>query len=108
MSGMRSPKHLHTCSAVVGESGFEELALDAAKGKSHSRITAWIKGWLGQRTPTVGPPAVTMSGMAFARGRTNVNGPGQNARPNFSATAGHSVTHRLASSRLEMWTIIGL
>ena len=47
-----------------------------------------MNGWLGQRMPTVAPPAVTMSGISFARGSTSVSGPGQNAFASFSASAG--------------------
>ena len=50
-----------------------------------------MNGWPGQRTPTVAPPAVTMSGISFARGSTSVSGPGQNALANFSAGSGHAV-----------------
>src|ERR1051325_8360432 len=42
MSGIRSPRDLRTCSALVGERLVEGLALRAASGKSHSRITAWM------------------------------------------------------------------
>ena len=51
-----------------------------------------------QRTPTVGPPAVTTSGTRDERGKTTVSGPGQNALANLSATGGQSATHSRASS----------
>src|ERR1700678_390189 len=104
---MRSPRLLRTCSALVGESRFDRLALGAASGNSHARITAWINGWLGQRTPTVGPPAVTMGGILSEHGNTMVSGPGQNAAANFPAGPGHSATHRRASSNPATWTMIG-
>ncbi len=59
-----------------------------------------MNGWLGQRTPTVAPPAVTISGISFARGNTSVNGPGQNALASFSAIRGHSATQCFAISTL--------
>ena len=79
-----SPSCANTCPALVGETRLDTFALGAASGKPHSRITAWMNGWPGQRTPTVGPPAVTMPGISSARARTSVNGPGQNARASFS------------------------
>jgi len=62
----------------------------------------------GHRTPTVSPPAVTISGIRCTRGNTIVNGPGQKAFANFSATAGQSTTHRLAISALATCTMSGL
>ena len=42
---------------------------------------AWINssasGWAGIRRPTVGNPAVTMSGTSGHLGTTSVSGPGQ-------------------------------
>ena len=67
-----------------------------------------MNGWLGQRTPTVGPPAVTMSGISFARGKTSVSGPGQKARASLSASAGQFATQRFAISTPPTWTMIGL
>jgi hypothetical protein len=108
MRGMRPPKSFRTCSALVGEIWLERLALGAASGKPHSRMTAWMKGWSGHRTPTVGPLAVTTSGICGERGRTRVNGPGQNASASLPACGGQSETQRRASSRLATWTMMGL
>ena len=59
-----------------------------------------MNGWLGQRTPTVGPPAVTTPGISFARGSTSVSGPGQNAFASLPARAGQFATQRFAMSML--------
>src|SRR6267142_2741730 len=99
MRGILFPRDFWTCEALVGESWLERLALGAARGKPHSLMTAWMKGWLGQRTPTVGPPAVTRSGISFDRGRTRVNGPGQNVRASFFAMGGQCETQRCVISR---------
>ena len=67
-----------------------------------------MKGWLGQRTPTVAPPAVTLSGIFSERGSTSVNGPGQKAAVSLSASNGHSAAQRFARSVLATWMMMGL
>src|ERR1039458_4891770 len=79
ISRILSPRDFRTCSAFVGETRLDRFALGAARGKPHSWITAWMNGLLGQRTPTVGPPAVMTPGISVALGSTSVKGPGQNA-----------------------------
>src|ERR1019366_7501019 len=103
-----SPRDFRTCSAFVGETRLDRFALGAARGKPHSLITAWMNGWLGQRTPTVGPPAVMMPGISAARGSTSVKGPGQNALSRLPARAGQLATQRFAIAMLATWTMIGL
>ena len=103
-----SPSRAPTCSAFVGEIWLDRFALGAASGKPHSRITACMNGWLGQRMPTVAPPAVTLSGISSARGNTKVSGPGQNALENFPASSGHALTQAFAISLLATWTMMGL
>src|ERR1700733_11522084 len=98
IKGIFPSKFLRTCSAFVGEMEPDKFALGAASGKLHSRITAWMNGWDGQRMPTVSPPAVTIFGIFFARGKIKVNGPGQNALANFSAIAGKFFTQLFAIS----------
>src|SRR4051812_39279258 len=66
-----------------------------------------MKGWLGQRTPTVSPPAVTIFGISLARGNTSVNGPGQKARASWSAKGGQALVQRLAIATLLTWTMMG-
>jgi hypothetical protein len=90
---------LCTCQAFVGETRVDKFALGAARGKPQARMTAWIKGWLGQRKPTVAPPPVTRSGISRERGNMSVSGPGQNACANRSARSGQSPTQRFAISR---------
>src|ERR1035441_7396156 len=100
ISRILSPRDFRTCSAFVGEIRLDRFALGAARGKPHSQITAWMNGWLGQRTPTVGPPAVMMLGIPPARGNTSVKGPGQNALATLLARTGQLATQRFAISML--------
>src|SRR5262249_37172304 len=64
--------------------------------------------WLGQRTPTVGPPAVTASGTLGDFGRTIVSGPGQNARASSEASAVQKETTDPAIASPLTWTMSGL
>src|SRR5439155_1490826 len=79
-------KTAFTWAALVGETALDRFALGAASGKPHFRMTAWMNGWAGQRTPTVGPSAVTTPGISAERGSTSVSGPGQNDRASWSAS----------------------
>ncbi len=63
--------------AAVGESSVKRLALGAAMGTPAARINSSARGCAGMRSPTVGNPAVTISGMDGCLGTTRVNGPGQ-------------------------------
>jgi hypothetical protein len=72
-----SPNDWRTCSAVVGESPVNGLALGAAMGTPAARMSARASGWDGTRSPTVERPAVTISGIDGRFGRTSVSGPGQ-------------------------------
>jgi hypothetical protein len=108
INGIASPRPFKTCSAVVGETWFDGFALGAARGNPQARMTARMKGWLGQRMPTVSPPAVTTSGISCERGNTSVNGPGQNAAPSFSAWLDHLATQRRAMATLATCTMMGL
>src|SRR5215210_1390599 len=67
-----------------------------------------MKGWLGQRTPTVAPLAVTMSGTFGDFGSTIVRGPGQNDWASLLAVSFQSLTHSRANSPLATCTMIGL
>jgi hypothetical protein len=66
-----------TWSEAVGESSVKRLALGAAIGTRAARISSSATGCAGIRNPTVGSPAVTMSGSDGPFGSTIVNGPGQ-------------------------------
>ena len=65
------------CAAAVGESSVKRLALGAAMGTPAARISSSARGCAGMRRPTVGRPAVTMSGISGCLGTTSVSGPGQ-------------------------------
>ena len=82
----------HTCSAEVGESRLERLALGAAKGPWKRWMTACIKGWEGHLRATEFKPAVTSSGMIGFLGTTKVKGPGQKC---FARSA--AIEHQLAA-----------
>jgi hypothetical protein len=62
---------------VVGDSSVKRLALGAAMGTPAARINSSASGCAGTRRPTVGNPAVTMSGTSARLGTIKVNGPGQ-------------------------------
>ena len=66
-----------TSSAAVGESSVKRLALGAAIGTCAVRINSRARACAGMRSPTVGRPAVTMSGTTLRLGTTSVSGPGQ-------------------------------
>ena len=106
--GIRSASCSATCLARVGETRFERLALGAASGKPHRLSTANITGCAGQRTATVSPPAVTMSGTKSALGRTIDNGPGQNTSARRSAALGQADTQLRAISADSTCTMSGL
>ena len=82
----------HTCSAEVGESRLERLALGVAKGPWKRWMTACIKGWEGHSRATEFKPAVTSSGMIGFLGTTKVKGPGQKC---FARSA--AIEHQLVS-----------
>src|ERR1043166_8998113 len=108
INGTCPSRSFRTCSAFVGDTSLDRLALGAASGNPQARINCWAKGWDGQRIATVGPPAVTIVGMASLRSRTNVSGPGQNALAAQVAVSGHAATERCAIARSATWTINGL
>ncbi len=66
-----------TCSAIVGDTRFERFALGAAIGRPSASINLYARKQSGIRTPTVSPPAVTISGIRSVRGSTIVSGPHQ-------------------------------
>ena len=66
-----------TWRAAVGESSVKRFALGAAIGTPATRINSSATGWAGMRRPTVGSPAVTISGIRACFGTTSVRGPGQ-------------------------------
>ena len=68
----------HMCWAQVGLGRPEVLPEGAAMGTSACRITSRVKGWSGQRTPTVSSPPVVTLGTLARRWRIMVRGPGQN------------------------------
>ena len=67
-----------TCSARVGESRFERLALGAASGWPTRSIKPRATGGKGTLSATVSLPPVTTSGIRLDRSSTSVSGPGQN------------------------------
>ena len=103
-----SPKPRRTCSAVVGESRVNRLALGAAMGTPAARISASASGCEGMRRPTVGSPAVAISGTAPDFGTTSVSGPGQCRRASAPAASGHSRASERAMPIESTCTIIGL
>ena len=86
----------------------KRFALGAATGTPASSISASAIGWFGMRTPTVGNPAVTLSGTMLFLGSTSVNGPGHHWRASSSASGGHSATISRAISTDATCTISGL
>src|SRR5712691_10374088 len=107
MRGILPLKCFSTCAAVVGEIWLAGLALGAARGNPQVRISSCTNGWLGQRMPTVEPPAVTTSAISSERGSTSVSGPGQKAPANLLALGGQSATHCRAMATLATCTITG-
>src|ERR1019366_5141974 len=93
---------------MVGEIPVNRFALGAATGTCAASISAKATGCAGIRTPTVGNPAVTMSGTADNLGTTSVNGPGQNRSARMRAVSGHDEATRSIISRLLTCTMIGL
>ena len=83
------PNARWTCSARVGEISLLRFALGAARGTPAALIIALATAWSGQRTATVFPPAVTMSGMFGLLGSTIESGPGQKALASFCAASGY-------------------
>ena len=81
MRSTSSPSDFRTCSAMVGESSVNRLALGAAIGTWHSASSAKANAFAGTRRPTVGNPAVTMSGNKSALGQHQ----GQRAGPESRA-----------------------
>lgn len=90
ISGMRPSMSSMTCLAAVGLGLPLRLALGAATGTLHAFNSAAATGCEGIRTATVGRDAVTTSGICGLRGMSSVNGPGQKASINFSASGGTS------------------
>jgi hypothetical protein len=68
------------------------LALGAAIGRSAAAMSARATSCAGTRTATEGIPAVTMSGIRSAFGRTTVSGPGQKRATSRRAASGHAAT----------------
>jgi len=67
----------------------KRFALGATTGTCAASISARATGFAGMLTPTVGNPAVTMSGTADILGTTSVSGPGQNRSARTRALSGH-------------------
>ncbi len=104
---MRPCNCCHTASAEVGLIFPNKLALGAAKGKPLSAIMRRAKSWSGQRTATVGNPALIKSEMLFFLGKTTDNGPGQNLSINFWALAGTNSATNSTCSAWDKCTIRG-
>jgi hypothetical protein len=81
----------------------------AASGSPLSRSSACITGCAGQRSATVGRPALTAmaSGAPGRRGNTIVSAPGQNAAASASARSSKAAS-ALAATASGTWTISGL
>ena len=105
---IRLPRLSSTWCAVVGETASERLALGAASGAPAQAINRRASGWSGHRKATVGPPAVTMSGIRGPRGTTMVTGPGQNRVAIASAAAGQAAASDRAIATSATCTMIGL
>src|ERR1022692_4400883 len=108
MQSMRFPRDRRMWSAVVGEIPVKRFALGAATGTCAASISAKATGCAGIRTPTVGNPAVTMSGTSVVLGTTRVSGPGQNRSAKMRAASGHDEASWAIISRLLTCTMIGL
>ena len=108
MRSMRLPRPSSTWPAVVGESCIERLALGAASGRPSVAISRRVSLCSGQRTATVGPPAVTLSGIRGPRGTITVTGPGQRQVVICSAIGGQCAASDRAIAVSATWTISGL
>src|SRR5262249_33756158 len=80
----------------------------AATGSTQRATIPRATAPAGHRTPTVGIPAVTTSGMRPDRGSTSVNGPGQNREARTSASLGQWATYLRAWPTWATWTSSGL
>ena len=76
----------------------EGFALGAARGSSHFCSSSRVSGWSGHLSPTVVPPARTMSGISGTLLFIIVSGPGQNSRASVSACSGTSLQHLYMAS----------
>ncbi len=109
ISGILSPSPCATCSAVVGLTVPEMLALGAATGRPNAASIFRASGWTGKRTPTVSSPALTKCeiGLSDVFFITIVSGPGQNFSASFFA-AGDISANRSTQETSAMWAIRGL
>ena len=103
---IRPPSPWRTCSAVVGLTYPNGLALGAARGVPAARMSRRKRGWDGMRTATLSRPADTMPGTAGFLGSTRVSGPGQNRRASLRA-AGFAVATRPRSRHEAICTMSG-
>jgi len=103
------PKESSTCSAAVGLSLPDRLALGAASGRSVARSSRRATGCAGTRMARLSSPALASSdtGQLSRRGRTRVSGPGQNRAASRSARAS-SLTSDDATAASGRCTISGL
>lgn len=83
-----SPNCSRTSSAVTGLDLPERLALVPTIGVPSPRMSAMGTGWLGMRTATVSPPAVTEPGTQGLFRKTSVRPPGRNRSANCHAISG--------------------
>ena len=100
---------------VLGKKPYEnwgreevELALGAAIGTPARRSNSSATGCSGTRSPAVGSPAVTASGIAACFFTTIVSGPGQYRSASRCAASGHSAARARAASIDATCTISGL
>ena len=105
---IRPSRSDRTCSARVGESRFERLALGAASGWPTRSIRPRATGGSGTLSATVSRPPVTTSGIRLDRSRTSVSGPGQNVPARRSAASGQAAVHCRAWAIPATWTMSGL
>ena len=94
--------------AAVGLGRPEVFADGAAIGTPAARMRRRATSWSGQRTPTVGSPPVTISGMCAAFGRMTVRGPGANTVRRCAAVGGTSAATSCAIARAAIWRMSGL
>ena len=105
---IRPSRSARTCSARVGESRFDRLALGAASGWPARSIRPRATGGSGTRSATVSRPAVTMSGIRLTGGARASAGPARTCRRGAPRLSGQSAVHCRAWAIPATWTISGL
>jgi hypothetical protein len=108
-AAMRPSSSSSTCSAVVGLTRPERLALGAAIGRPTARMSARGKGCAGTRSARLSSPALASSdtGQSGARGSTSVSGSGQKRSASIDARSSKTTSRRAAAASMT-WMMSGL